>query len=169
MSAEDAGARNTPEDVFVQENGGGGLLTVGYAFTPGFALRLVAGGAAHETTRNGSEVNHVTATVEAVFRFLPGERARPYVFGGLGGADLKFTAGNLDSKVSGGAAVLGAGVVYRLTGHLGLDLGGRLDLINWDRVEVVADLPGGGTTRLENPVDDSGSAGKILLGAVWSF
>ena len=169
IGAEDPGSASPPEAVFVDEVGGGALVSVGYAFTPSFALRLAAGGARHETTHDGVEVNHASATIEAHFRFFPGERAQPYLFGGIGGASLRFDSEGLDSKVEGGLAVIGVGAIYRLTRHLSLDLAGRLDLINWNTIEVTAELPSGAELRLEDPVDESGSAGKILLGAVWNF
>jgi opacity protein-like surface antigen len=168
IGAEDPGSASPPEAVFVDETGGGALVSVGYAFTPSFALRFVGGSARHETTRDGVEVNHASATIEAHFRFLPGERAQPYLFGGIGGATLRFDSEALDSKVEGGLAVIGAGAIYRLTRHLSLDLAGRFDLINWNTIEVTAELPGGGELRLEDPVDESGS-GKILFGVVWNF
>jgi opacity protein-like surface antigen len=169
IGAEDPQPGSSTDAVFVEEQGGGGVLHLGYAFTPTFALRFAVAGARHETTKEDVEIDHLSATVEAVFRFLHGERAQPYLFGGLGGATLEFNSDVFDSKTSGGVAVLGAGFQYHLTRHLSLDLAGRLDLINWDKVEVSAELPGGETIRLEDPVDESGSAGKILLGVAWNF
>lgn len=169
IGAEDPGPDSPQDAVFVEEQGGGVGLGVGYTFTPSFALRLALGGARHETTQEGVELVHASITLEAVARFLHGQRAQPYLYGGLGGATLEFTSGRFESRTSGGVAVLGAGVEYHLTRHLALDAGARLDLINWDRVEVSAEIPGGGEVRLEDPVDESGSAAKLLLGLVWHF
>lgn len=38
-----------------------------------------------------------------------------------------------------------------------------------DRVGVTGALPGGSEVSLENPVDEDGSAAKLLLGLLWSF
>jgi len=169
IGAEDPGPGSGANAVFVEEGGGGILLHLGYAFTPRFAMRLGAAAARHGTTRAGVEVDHASLTVEAHCRFLHGEPLQPYVFGGLGGAALEFTSGSLDSKTSGGEAVLGVGLLYHITRHLALDLAARLDLINWNTVEVTAKLPSGGEIRLASPVDESGSAGKLVLGLVWQF
>jgi opacity protein-like surface antigen len=169
IGAEDPGPDSPPDAVYVNETGGGLAFHLGYAFTSVFGLRLTAIGAHHETTREGIGVNNASVTIEALVRFLHGKRFQPYVLVGLGGATLDFNNEVLDTRTSGGTAVLGGGVQYHLTRHLALDLAGRLDLINWDKVEVTAELPDGSKARLENPVNESGSAAKLLLGLVWNF
>jgi opacity protein-like surface antigen len=169
IGAEDPGPESSPDAIYVNETGGGLAFHLGYAFTPVFGLRLTAIGAGHETTRDGISVSNASVTLEALVRFLHGKRFQPYALGGLGGATLQFNNEVLDTRTSGGTAVVGGGVQYHLSRHLALDLAGRLDLINWDKVEVTATLPDGSKAQLENPVDESGSAAKLMLGLVWNF
>lgn len=169
IGAEDPGPGSSPTDIFVDETGGGIAFHAGYAFNPMFGLRFSVAGARHETTLDGVELDHGSVTLEAHFRFLHGARAQPYLYGGLGGSALEFNSEDLDSRISGGVAVFGGGVLYHLTRHLSLDIAARLDLINWDKVEVNLRLPGGAEVGLEDPVDEDGSAGKLLFGLLWSF
>ncbi|MBI5710658.1 MAG: porin family protein [Candidatus Eisenbacteria bacterium] len=167
--AEDPGPGSAPNQLFIEEAGNGLTFLGGYGFTPHFAMRLTAGTAAHRTTQAAVEVYQSSVVLEAHYRFLPGERARPYVFGGLGGTDIRADQEGFHVQTSGALAALGVGVLYDLTGHLAADLTARLDLINWNSVKVTQDLPDGSTVRLENPIQETGSAGKLMLGLVWQF
>jgi opacity protein-like surface antigen len=169
IGAEDPTSESSPDAVYVNETGAGLAFHLGYAFTPVFGLRLTALAAGHDTTKEGITVTNGAVTIEALVRFLHGKRWQPYLLGGLGGTTLQFNNEVLDTRTSGALAVLGGGVQYHMTRHLALDLGGRLDLINWDKVEVSATLPDGSTAVLENPVNESGSAAKLSAGLVWNF
>jgi len=165
--------RDTPpvpaEDrVLIAEEGGGAVLSVGYTFTPRFALLLAVSGSVHETDRPGRDVNLATAVLEAHYRIRTGTRWQPFFFGGLGGATVRFEDDDLDAKIRGGVAVAGAGVNLHLSRRWRLELAGRLDFINWDRIEVERPTEGG-RVILEDPVDEEGRAGKIHLGAVFAF
>ena len=169
IGAEDPGPGSAPNQLFIEEGGQGLTFLGGYAFTPRFGMRLTAGTAAHRTTQAAVEVYQSSVVLEAHYRFLPRERARPYVFGGLGGTDVRTDQQGFHVQTSGALAVLGVGVLYDLTGHLVADLTVRLDQINWNSVKVTQDLPNGASTQLESPIEETGSAGKLMLGLVWQF
>ena len=169
IGAESPDPESSPDAVYVSEKGAGALVSVGYAFDPAFALRLSLAGARHETTLQDVGIDHASVSLEAHHRFSRWGRAQPYLFGGLGGSTLEFNSDLLDSRTSGAVAVLGVGIVFDLTRHLSLDLATRLDLINWDKVEVISVLPGNVVVHLEDPVDEKGSAAKLLVGLLWRF
>jgi hypothetical protein len=154
---------------FVDEWAPGAMFGVGHAFTPAFAIKLTAANAPHGTSVEGVEVNHASAALEAHVRFYPGERAQAYLFGGFGGATLDADDHGVRSEVRGGLMVLGAGFLYHLSSHLALDIGGRVDVIDWNEAEVTFTGGGSGEITVGGPVAESGSAGKLLLGLVWSF
>ncbi|MBD3161258.1 MAG: outer membrane beta-barrel protein [Candidatus Latescibacteria bacterium] len=169
IGAEDPPPGDEGAGLYFDEAGPGLSIGLGYAFTPGFALKLAVAGARHETNQPSIEAAVSTAVLEAQVRLAPREPACPYLIGGLGGAAIRVDTGGYDSEVSGGVAVLGAGMLLDLTANLHLDLSARLDLINWDTVKVIREAPGGAEVRLEAPVDDSGSAAKLEAGLVWRF
>ncbi len=169
IGAEDPSPENDAGQLFLDEVGRGVALTLGYALTPQVALRFSLGAARHETTQRMVEAYHSAFAIEAHYRFLPHERARPYVLGGVGGSTIALSAGAFEAEMSGAAANFGIGMLYDLTQHLIADAGVRLDLINWSTVKVTHELPGGATLELEDPVDASGSAGKFLIGILWRF
>ena len=169
IGAEDPPPGDESGGLYFDEAGPGLSLGLGYDFTPGFALRLAIASARHGTNQPSIEAAVSTVVIEAHVRLAPREPACPYLIAGLGGAGIRVDAGGFNSEVTGGVAVLGVGLLVDLTGHLRLDLSGRLDLINWDTVKVSRELPDGSEIRLEAPVDDSGSAGKLEAGLVWKF
>ena len=169
IGAEDPGPNAAPDQLFIEETGHGATVHVGYTFTPAFALRWSLGVAGHGTSRDAVEAYHSSSMLEAHWRFLPHERARPYLFGGLGGAVIETDAELYDSEIRGGAAVLGLGLLYNLTRHLLLDAQGRLDFINWNEAQLQLELPQGGTLELAAPVEDDGGALKFQVGVAWQF
>ncbi|NNF06313.1 MAG: outer membrane beta-barrel protein [Candidatus Eisenbacteria bacterium] len=160
--------RPVSENAFaVEEDGGGGSLFIGYDFTPVFGLRLAFANARHETNFVNNEVDHASATLEAHFRFNEGRQTRPYLFGGIGGASLINAAEPIETEVTGGVAVLGGGVQYQFSRRFSLDFGARLDMINWNEVRVTAEGNNGDRIELSDPVEEDGSAFKLMLGLVW--
>ena len=168
VGADDPGPSSPPNALFVEEGGGGAMLLVGYTFTPHFRLRFVGGSAQHNTNQSGVEVLHSTATLEAHYQFTPAGRARPYVFGGLGGSDLRTDQQGFRVETSGGTAVIGTGLLFNITRHLVADLTLRYDSINFNTVEVTFEQPGG-TTQLSSDIEENGSAAKLLFGLLWAF
>jgi opacity protein-like surface antigen len=164
IGAEDPAPGGDPNALFVEEVGHGLALNLGYTFTPNFALRLAMGSAIHGTNWEGVEITRGSAVLEAQVRFLPGERARPYLVGGLGGTRLVDDREGYDVETSGGVGVLGGGVFYNLTEHLALEFSGRLEMINWTEIKFRKEMPGGADIELENPIDENGSAGVFRLG-----
>jgi opacity protein-like surface antigen len=169
IGAEDPGPAGPSGQLFIDEVGGGGQFGLGYAFTAHFSLGLALGVVRHRTSQSDVEAYHSSITIDARYEFLSHERARPYLFAGIGGTTLALSRGDLESEVRGGVALLGAGLVYPLTRHFALDFGARLDRINWTEVQVTQQLPDGSEIVLEDPVDDEGGAVKFLLGAGWKF
>ena len=169
IGAEDPSGESDPNDIYVDEIGGGGTFYLGYTFVPSFCLRLALGVARHETTQDAVEAFYNTLAFEAHWRFLPQERARPYVYAALGGATFHLGTERYDSETSGGLAGLGIGLLYNVTRHLVIDVNTRLDLINWDEVNVTHQLPGGGEVGITAPIDDDGSAWRFQLGLEWEF
>jgi hypothetical protein len=169
IGASEPGPGSPPGQFFIDDTGQGAIITVGYAFLPQFALRFTGGTAQHSTSRSDVSVYHSSGVLEAHYRFLPARRVRPYVFGGLGGTDLRADHEGFRVRTSGGVAVLGAGLLGNLTDHLLADLSFRADWINWNKVEVSQDLPDGSTAQLESPIEESGGAAKLLVGLLWEF
>lgn len=169
IGAEDPPPSGDPQGLYFEEVGHGATFVLGYTFTSSFALDLALSFARHGTTQEAVEALLSSIAFEAHYRFLPAERARPYLFGGLGGSAMRVDSEGYSNEMNGGVAVLGAGVFYCLTNHLILDFSGRLDLINWDEVKVTVAVPDGGTLELAQPVDESGSAGKFQFGFRWQF
>lgn len=168
IGAEDPGPSSDANQLFVDEHGGGVVFRVAYAFSPQVDLGLSLAGASHATTIDELEVVHATFAFDLRYSFLPAERARPYIEGGLGGATLALNNDEYDVEVRGGVALLGAGVVYNVTRHLRLDGGARLEFINWTEVRVTRHGESE-TVTLEDPVEDDGGAVKLTLGLGWAF
>ncbi len=164
IGAEDPAPGGDPDAVFIEEVGHGLSLNLGYTITPMFALRLAMGSAIHGTNWEGVEITRGSAMIEAHVRFLPQERARPYLVGGLGGTSLIDDRKGYDVETSGGVALLGAGVLFNLTEHFVLDFSTRLEMINWNKIKIRKELPGGTEIELESPVDENGSAATFRLG-----
>ena len=70
---------------------------------------------------------HSVGTVEAQYRFLPDRQVCPYVFGSLGGTDVRADHGIDHLKFTGGMAGIGAGTLVGLTRHFVMDVTARLD------------------------------------------
>ena len=169
IGAEDPPADTGPNALYFDEVGHGISLVLGYRFTPSFELRLTGSTARHETTQDGVEAHYGNGVLEAHYQFVPEQQARPYLYGGLGGATIRVDTQGFESEIKGGLAVVGGGFAYSLSPHLVLDFSARLDLINWDETRVTFRGTDGSELTLEAPVDDSGSAAKLLLGLVWEF
>jgi hypothetical protein len=169
IASEDPPPDPNPESVFVEDGGGGVVLNLGYTFTPAFALQLAFGTLVHDTTVEDLQVAHTSLVLEAQYRFLPGERARPYLFAGLGGTTLEADSDDYDSEVDGGMAVVGAGMHVFMTRHLLLDLAGRIDLMNWERIRMRRERADGSTIQLDRPVDDGGLAAELRFGILWQM
>lgn len=159
---------NDDGDFRIDEDGRGLSLTVGYAVSNCVALMLAIGGTKHDTTVP-EEATLGTVTAEVHYRFMPGSRARPFLFGGLGGTSASISPEDLDVELTGGMATLGVGVLYLFTKHFQFDAALRLDLINWTEISVSQTLDNGNTVSVSDPVQEDGSAGKLLAGLTWVF
>lgn len=169
IAAEDPPPDHDPEEVYIENGGGGVALHLGYTFTPSFALQLAFGAVIHDTTIEGLEVAHSSVVLEAHYRFLPGERARPYLFGGLGGTTLEADVDAYESEVNGSMAIVGAGMHVFLTRHFLLDIAGRIDLINWDRIRFRHEQANGTAILLDRPLDEDGGSVELRFGILWQL
>jgi hypothetical protein len=91
------------------------------------------------------------------------------VSGGLGGSTISVSRDIYKVSIRGAVAVMGGGVIHHLTRRLALDLGARLDLVNWDEVSVEVTLPDNVTLELEDPVEGSGHLIRFFAGLGWQF
>jgi opacity protein-like surface antigen len=168
IGAEDRPA-NPPEGaVYVDEVAPGFQIWGGYAFSRAFLLRLSIANAAHATDDADVDVQVGSVMIEAVYHLATSQNLRPYLLGGLGGYTLRSSADRFDFESNGSAVDIGAGINYFVSRRVSFDLSARADFINWDRTKATVTLPDGGKVTLETPVDESGSAAKILFGVgVW--
>lgn len=159
----------TPVSPVIDDMGSGLLLQGGYAFTPHFFTRVTLGGARHRTEVPGLNVQHSVGTIEAHYRFTPQRQVCPYVFGSLGGTDVRADQGRDHLKFTGATAGLGAGMLVGLTPRLGMDLTLRLEGVNWTKAEYSQDQPDGTTVKIEDAVEETGASTRLEIGFVWQF
>lgn len=174
LNASVVGANDPPDNApslspFVKEEGGGLALTGAYGFTPGFAVRVVLNAAEHETTDPEVTVLFSGVTLEGAWYFNAGGALRPYLFGGVGGYELKSRRAGFRYRTTGPGTTLGLGALWFLGEHFALEAAVRADLIRWQESSAETDLADGGTVRVSAPLDEQGSAAKLLLGAGWWF
>jgi hypothetical protein len=155
--------------VFVDENGQGVGIVVGYGITPALVLRLSLLGAEHETTDPNVEFAFSSGTIDGVYHFSVGQPLRPYLFGGFGGFSIESRKDALRFETTGPGVVFGGGLLYFLGRHFGVDLGVRGNLISWEKSEAEARLSDGTTVAVERPIEEDGSAAQFALGATWWF
>jgi len=169
LGAKEEGTDPDPDDLFVDENGGGGTLWLGYNFTPSVQLRLAAGGAEHDTSEDVT-LRHDVLSLELHYRFLPQSRFRPVLFGGLGGTTLSISTDEYDAEADGGMAVLGAGALLHASDHFIIESSVRLELINWNEVTLRREIADGTFIELVDPVGEGdGGAVRFDLGVGWEF
>ncbi len=167
------GAEDRPDDapegaVYVEEVAPGFQIWLAYAYSPSFLLRLAFAGAPHSTDDPDVDVQVTSGMLEAVYSFPTKGNLRPYLFGGLGGFALRSLKDAFEFEADGGAVDLGAGVNYFVSRRVSFDLSARADFVNWDTTKATVELPGGDTITVETPVNESGTAGKIMFGiGVW--
>lgn len=158
-----------PLDPAVDDMGSGLALVGGYSWTPNFHARVTLGGAQHGTSVSDLDVRHSFGAIEAHWRFLPGKQVCPYVFGSLGGTDVRADHGGDHVKFTGGTAGIGAGLLCGLTPRWIVDVTGRLEGVNWNTAEWAQDQPGGGQVQFETDIEDSGGALRLEVGVLYQF
>lgn len=162
--------RDPPEgSVFVDEDGVGGALTVGYGFTPSFPVRLVLSGAGHETSDPDVDFSLASATIEAAYVFRAGQPVRPYLFAGLGGYSMESRRDEFRFETTGPGASAGVGLLCFLGRHPAFDFALRVDFINWEETKAEIEMPSGATVTVETPIEEEGTAAKFLAGFGWWF
>lgn len=155
--------------VFIDDNGAGANLLFGYGFTRSFALRANLASAQHNTTDANTEFLISSGTIEAMYVFRDPRAFRPYILGGVGGFTARSRQDDFDFDVTGPGVVLGAGFAYFMTPRFAFDFAARGDFINWDTATATVTLPGGSTATAEAPIEEEGSAAKLLFGVNWWF
>ncbi len=149
----------------VRERGGGGLLQVGYAFAPGFALELGLSSSEHETGRDDVQARFHQVQLDAVAPLVRHGRVVPYVAGGLGAAGLELSGSGIDdTTISGAQADCGAGVEFLLSTHAALEVRYRFAVQDFREKSIAT-----GTTAGTVDVDARGRAHTWGLRFTWSF
>ncbi|MFH1681627.1 MAG: outer membrane beta-barrel protein [Candidatus Eisenbacteria bacterium] len=168
IGAEEESATSHENSVFVDEDGGGATLLLGYGFTEAFALRVSMNASNHETSDSDVDVLYANSTIEAMYVFRHGWPFRPYLFGGIGGCSLESRYDPFRYETSGPGTAAGAGFLYFPGEHFAIDVALRFEFINWDKAtaELVTDQ---GTLTVETPIEDEGSAVKVLFGVNYWF
>ena len=155
--------------VYVAENAPGGTLLLAYGLTPSFNVRLAISGADHETTDPEINLHYGSLTMEAAYVFRNGREVRPYLYTGVGTFSLESSEDEYDYEASAPGFALGGGLYSFLGEHFVFDAGLRLDLISWEEETTRRTLIDGSTIIVQSPVQEDGTASKIVLGAGWWF
>lgn len=158
-----------PGQLKVEDIGSGLTLLVGYTFNPHFHTQLSLGGATHGTNVADIDFTHSTINLEGHYRFRPDQQVCPYMFGALGGTDVRADQGGNHVKITGGSVGLGGGLLVGLSRHVVMDVNARLEATNWDKIEWSQDQPGGGTLQYSDAVEESGGSSRLEVGFVWQF
>jgi opacity protein-like surface antigen len=134
-------------------------LTLGYAFTPRWALLLTADGASYEPdgARSDYTVGHGDLLLRFSFAGIGGALV-PLLEAGIGGRQVETRTEVGTFEAGGGTGTLGAGLQYFLSPPLALELGvrgtfGQLEEITW------------GTHRQE--IDEPVTSLRWRAGIVW--
>ena len=163
------GNSSDPGAPHIDQMGSGLALAGGYSFSPHFHTRLMLGSTRHSTSVAGLDVMRAVATIDAQYRFLPGRQVCPYIMGSLGGGDLRADQGGDHVKFSSSTAGVGGGLRVGLTRHVVMDVGARLEVVNWKDAAWSRDLPGGGSLQYQTAVEQSGGSSRLELGWLWQF
>lgn len=162
------GENDDAVEIIVDETAPGAGFQAGYLITPGFMLRLYGAAADHATNDAGIDLRFGGGTIDAVFLFRAGHGTRPYLFGGLGGYSLESRRGRFTYKTEGPGAAFGGGVQAMLGARVSLHGSWRIERVYWKEASATYIAPGGGTTTITVPIDESGWANKFTLGlGVW--
>ncbi|MBN1824651.1 MAG: outer membrane beta-barrel protein [Candidatus Eisenbacteria bacterium] len=170
LGAEDRKEGSPPGSVYIDEDGGGLDLQLGWAFTESFLLRLRLSVAEHDTDKDNIDFYSGSGVFEAAYLFRLGRPLRPYVMGGLGGFFMSAEEGDAYSyETTGSGAVIGGGLVYFFNDHFALDTCLRLSFINWANKTAETKLPDGTTFRVETPIEEEGEGGNLMIGLSYYF
>jgi hypothetical protein len=169
IGADDPSEQSTPDDVFVDEVGAGAALQAGFMVSRAFMLRLYFSGASHDATDPDLDFRLAGVTIEGCYLFAAGNPFRPYLFGGLGGFNMKGDQDFYEYETTGGAITLGAGFYYYIWRHFALDFSLRGEFINWDESKANVTLPNGDRFTVSEPIKESGATGKFTLGFGFGF
>lgn len=155
-----------PSSVFVDAVGGGADLFLGWGFSPSFPVRLSISAAQHDTSDPKIEVAYGSVTLDGMFLFRDPEVLRPYLYGGFGGFTLRSRQDALEWETTGPGILLGGGLFYFFGDTFALDFSLRGELVNWKKTRATLHTAAGDVT-VETPVEEEGSAAKLLFGASW--
>ena len=170
LDSTEESAETLPGTVFVDESGGGATLHVGWGFTPSFSLRFDLGGARHETSDRRVDFAYSTFTLDGRYLFRNPERARPYLFGGIGAMAARSRQGSLSYETTGPGIVFGGGLLWFATPRVSIDFMARADFVNWNKERATIDAGGGaGEETVSAPIERDGFAGRLGVGAGWWF
>lgn len=100
------------------DDGGAGLLSLGYGFDDHFTLWLTALGAEHPRTETHEKSNFGGLELNLQYRFLPQSRIQP--FGKVGVGVYGFEKDGSNTTFTGSGFALGLGVDWFFSRHFGL-------------------------------------------------
>jgi len=149
---------------FIEDDGGGLQLDLGYRFNPTFALGMSLGLADHETTEPGIDALFSIFQILAFYRFCPERPFRPYIKGGIGGYGLTVTEGSSSINISGGGVVIGGGFRFFFSSHFAIGLDMAHNIINYERGKLTID-----SFSVETEIDEQGSQTSLALSFNYSF
>jgi hypothetical protein len=155
---------NDVDEVFVEDDGGGFQLRLGYRFNHVFALELDAGGASHDTASPTVSAGVAFVQLFAIYRFVPDHSFRPYIKGGLGGYGLSLKESDISANVGGGGIAFGGGFEYYFSRHFALGMDVTLNMINYNNLELRI---GGSTVGTE--IDEEGGMSALGLSLGYYF
>lgn len=152
------------EEAFIEDDGGGIQLDIGYRFNPTFALELGLGGATHETTVSGIDAQFMMVHILAFYRFVPDGPFRPYIKGGVGGYGLRVEEDSASTSIEGAGLAIGGGFRYFFDGHFAIGLDLTHNIIHYDKGQVSL-----GGFSVETELDEDGSQTSLGLTFSYSF
>ena len=149
---------------FIEDDGGGLQLFLGYRCDTGFSLELALSAAGHETSDPDVTAGIGAVQLFAEYRFARGHWFRPYLKGGIGGYGLGLDDGSTTVTISGGGVAFGGGFDFFIGSHFSLGLDYTHNIIDYEKAEV--DF--GGTTFGQS-IDEEGSMSTLGLSAIVHF
>jgi len=147
---------------YVEDEGGGVQLDIGYRFNPVFTLEIVLGGSNHDTSDPMIEAKMESVQLFASYRFSPERSFRPYIKGGFAGYALVLESGSVSARISGGGVAFGGGFRYFLSPRFSLGVDLTHNMIRYDEAELSL-----GQFSYESSIDEHWEA--TTLGMIFGY
>jgi opacity protein-like surface antigen len=148
--------------LFVDEEGGGVELKLGYGFNPVFSLELSLAGANHDTSSPAIDMEFGAVRLFGHYRFRPGNPLRPYAKAGIGSYVVRLEEQSTTVKINGSGVAFGGGLDYFFSRHFSLGVDFVLNVIEYDEAELKVD-----TLSVSTEIEEDGA--QSSLGFAVSF